>query len=82
MGIKAYGLTPVAVKPDLLDQVDWLVRYQIQKTPFEVIASDADRLRPTVCAKPFTVSPALLDLERRPAPRGRPPHSVEQNPDK
>ena len=81
VGIRAYGLTPVAVKPDLLDQVDWLVRYQIQKTPFEVIASDLT-VTPDGVRKAVHRLAALLDLERRPAPRGRPPHAVEQNPDK
>ena len=81
VGIRAHGLTPVAAKPDLLDQIDWLVRHQIQKTPFEVIASDLT-VTPDAVRKAVHRLAALLDLEWRPAPRGRPPHAVEQNPDK
>ena len=81
VGIRAHGLTPVAAKPSLLDQIDWLVRYQIQKTPFEVIASDLT-VTPDAVRKAVHRLAALLELERRPVPRGRPPHAVAQNPDK
>ena len=81
VGIRAHGLTPVAAKPDLLVQIDWLVRYQIQKTPFEVIGGDA-QVMPDAVRKAVHRLARQLDLERRPAPRGRPPHAVGRNPDK
>lgn len=74
VGMRKYGFTHAASKPDLLRHIDWLVRSQIHKEPFPKIACDAgtttDAVRTAIrrCAE-------KLDLELRHAPRGRPRHS-------